>query len=140
MPRVLEAQRLSAEALLETERETASAGLRELADYVTALGEPLSANTLVHYRRMSWQNPDSTLRVTLDLGLSFHAPPGDLWIRDQALVRSALGSARHPFGSAVLEVKRRASLPHWLEKMLEQSSLEPQPFSKFVAAARAVHG
>lgn len=140
MPRVLQAQCLSAEALLETERDTAAAGLSELADYVQSLGEPLNANTLVHYRRLSWQNPDSTLRVTLDLGLSFHSPPNDLWTRDQALLRSALGSLRHPFGSAVLEVKRRAPLPAWLTEALEQAQLEPKSFSKFVAGAQVVHG
>jgi hypothetical protein len=140
MPRVLQAHTLCAEALLETDRDTAVVGLSELADYVQCLGEPLTANTLVNYRRLSWQNPESTLRVTLDLGLSFHAPPADLWTRDQALVRSALGSARHPFGFAVLEVKRRAALPSWLEATLADAKLEPQSFSKFVAAARAIHG
>ena len=140
MPRVLQAHRLSAEALLETDRDTAAAGLNELAEYVQSLGEPLTANTLVNYRRLSWQNPESTLRVTLDLGLSFHAPPSDLWTRDQALVRSALGSLRHPFGSAVLEVKRREALPVWLEGALGEAKLEPQSFSKFVAGAHAVHG
>ncbi|MFZ5893755.1 MAG: VTC domain-containing protein [Myxococcota bacterium] len=140
MPRVLQAHRLSAEALLDTERETATAGLSELAEYVQSLGEPLSANTLVNYRRLSWQNPDSTLRVTLDLGLSFHAPPSDLWNRDQALVPTAFGAARHAFGAAVLEVKRRAALPDWLERSLKEAELAPESFSKFVAGSRAVHG
>lgn len=140
MPRVLQAHTLSAEALLEAERETAVAGLSELADYVRSLGEPLTANALVNYRRLSWQNAESTLRVTLDLGLCFHAPPNDLWTRDQALVRSALASARHPFGFAVLEVKRRAEFPGWLENTLSEAKLEPHAFSKFVAAARAIHG
>ncbi|MGC4093958.1 MAG: VTC domain-containing protein [Polyangiaceae bacterium] len=140
MPRVLQADRISAEGLLDTERDTATAGLSELAEYVQSLGEPLQANTLVNYRRLSWQNPDSTLRVTLDLGLSFHQPPTDLWSREHALVRSALGGGRSPFGAAILEVKRLAPSPAWLDHALEEAELQPQSFSKFVAGAHAVHG
>jgi hypothetical protein len=140
MPHVLKADRLSAEALLEGDRETAVAGLSELAEYVQSLGEPLSANTLVNYRRLSWQDADSTLRITLDLGLSFHAPPADLWNRHQALVRTALGGGRSAFGAAVLEVKRRTALPSWLEEKLSELELKPESFSKFVAGAAAVHG
>jgi len=140
MPQVLTAGRLSAEALLDSERETAVAGLSELGEYVQSLGEPLAANTLVNYRRLSWQDEGSTLRVTLDLGLSFHAPPDDLWNRNQALVRTALGRGQSPFGAAVLEVKRRAALPGWLDQKLSELELRAETFSKFVAGASVVHG
>jgi hypothetical protein len=139
IPNVLQADRLSAEALLiESEREVAMAGLSELAAYVQALGEPLCADTLVNYRRLSFQNDDSTLRVTLDLGLGFYSPPEDLWSRKRALVRNTLGSERGRVGFAVLEVKRRAPLPDWLVQTLNAISLEPVSFSKFVAGAKAV--
>ena len=57
-------------------------------------GRPLAASCLVNYRRLSWQEPDGDLRVTLDSELAFYAVPDDLWQRRRALVRDALGAPR----------------------------------------------
>jgi hypothetical protein len=141
VPRVFRGDCLSTEALwLEAEREATVAGLTDIAEYVECLGEPLSASVLVNYRRLSWQNPDSTLRITLDLGLAFFAPPEDLWNREQALVRHLLGPQRGAEREAVLEIKRRGPIPGWLHEALDRIGVQPCSFSKFVAAARAVHG
>jgi len=132
---------LSVDALsLEADRDEARAGVSELVSYGRALGEELRADCLVNYRRLSWQEPTGALRVTLDLGLSYYPAPPDLWTRPSALVRSALGPAAGVESQAVLEVKRRAALPRWLEQALSRAQLSSVNFSKFVAAGKAVHG
>ena len=116
------------------------AGIREIVAYCRALGEPLAASCLVNYRRLSWQEPDGDLRVTLDSELAFYAVPDDLWQRRRALVRDALGAARASEPRAVLEIKRRSTPPAWLESFLGGANVASVRFSKFVAAASAVHG
>jgi VTC domain len=114
--------------------------LGEISDYCQSLAEPLEASCLVNYRRISWQSDDAHLRVTVDLGLTFYAPPGDLWTREHALVRSTLGPARGGQNQAVLEIKRHETLPSWLDAALERADVQPMPFSKFESASRAVVG
>ena len=116
------------------------AGIREIVDYCRALGEPLAATCLVNYRRLSWQQPEGDLRITLDSDLAFYAVPDDLWQRRRALVRDALGAPRASEPRAVLEIKCRSSRPAWLESFLDGANVESVRFSKFVAAAGAVHG
>ncbi|HWA71154.1 MAG TPA: VTC domain-containing protein [Polyangiaceae bacterium] len=141
IPAVFGGGGISGDALLhEAERETALAGVSELVEYGERLGEPLTANCLVNYRRLSFQEPDGSLRITVDLGLAFYAVPSDLWSREQALVRGALGRARSNEQCAVVEVKRRMALPAWLTQTLDAAGAKPAAFSKFVAAAGVVHG
>ena len=116
------------------------AGIREIVDYCRALGEPLAATCLVNYRRLSWQQPEGDLRITLDSDLAFYAVPDDLWQRRRALVRDALGAPRASEPRAVLEIKCRSTRPAWLESFLDGATVESVRFSKFVAAASAVHG
>jgi hypothetical protein len=111
-----------------------------LIQHVQAQPEPIAASTLVNYRRLSFQNPDSTLRVTVDVGLSFFRVPEDLFRRTRPLSRTELGT---PVGSeprAVVEVKRRCALPAWLQQALGQACEGAVSFSKFVAASEATHG
>lgn len=117
-------------------------GLREILEHCRRLDEPLSASALVNYRRLSWQASDGGLRVTIDLGLAYYAPPPDLWSRDRALVRTSLGPAVGREARAVLEVKHHAALPQWLASALAGTGVRPMPFSKFVEASRAAvrHG
>jgi len=129
--------RVTAEAL-----DLAEAGdgesLRDVVRICGAFGEPLSAVCVVNYRRHSWQSDEGDLRVTFDRGLASFAPPADLWARRQALVRSVLGAPAAQEASGVLEVKRRGPVPAWLVESLARIGATPVPFSKFVAAARAV--
>jgi hypothetical protein len=113
-------------------------GLNAIVAYCQTLQEPLMATSLVNYRRLSWQAADGTLRVTLDLGLSFYAPPAELWSLERALVRDSLGAARGREGYLVLEVKRTGPVPAWLEQALSAAGLSPVNYSKFVAAGRAL--
>lgn len=141
IPAVFGGGQLSGDALLhEAEKETALAGVTELVEYSEQLGEPLSASCLVNYRRLSYQDADSSLRITVDLGLAFYAVPADLWSREHALVRATLGAPRAGEARAVIEVKRRTTLPTWLAQALDAAGAEPAAFSKFVAAAGVVHG
>jgi hypothetical protein len=139
VPTVFAGGLLSPDALLhEAERHVALSGVGELVEYTRSLGEPLQAACLVNYRRLSWQEHDASLRLTVDLGLSFFSPPADLWQRERALVKGSLGPPRAQEPMAVLEVKRRGPMPGWLSVALEQAGVAPVAFSKFVAAAGAV--
>jgi SPX domain protein involved in polyphosphate accumulation len=107
--------------------------------YCQSLSEPLRASTVVNYRRLSFQDLKGELRVTLDLSLAFYSPPGDLWTREQALLRSTLGNPEGVLKTAVLEVKRRAENPPWLAALLTRAGVTEVSFSKFVAATQAVY-
>jgi hypothetical protein len=114
--------------------------LREIAAYCGLYAEPFQADCLVNYRRLPWQDDEGNLRVTLDVGLEFYAPPPDLWQRDYALIRETLGRpcGRQPNG--VLEVKARGELPGWLQEVLTSVGAQREKFSKFEQASEAVHG
>jgi hypothetical protein len=116
---------------LDTEQE-------HILNYCRAVSEPLSASCLVNYRRLSFQDPDAMLRVTIDLDVTFYAPPADLWTRTCALLPSTLGAPRGSEPRAVVEVKRRMALPAWLEVAIDDARGEPTSFSKFLHAGEAV--
>lgn len=111
-----------------------------LIAHVRAQAERIAPSALVNYRRLSYQNPDATLRVTVDLGLAFFAVPADLFRRARPLSRSELGKPVGVETRAVVEVKRRAPLPPWLSRALSDAAGTSTSFSKFVAASGAVHG
>lgn len=143
VPLLFEEGRVVPEALLLPELRldrSAWKGLDAIVGYCQELDEPLRASCLVNYRRLSFQSEDGGLRVTIDLGLVFHAPPPDLWTRGRALVRGDLGPVRGGLGQAVLEVKHRSPIPSWLERALVRAGVHAIPFSKFAAASGAVHG
>jgi hypothetical protein len=114
--------------------------LREIGSYCARYAEPFRADCLAHYRRLPWQDGEGNLRVTLDVGLEFFAPPSDLWQREHALVRESLGQPLGRQSQAVLEVKARGQPPEWLEALLAQVGARPVAFSKFEEASRAIHG
>jgi hypothetical protein len=111
-----------------------------LIEHVRAQHERVVPSAVVNYRRVSFQNPDSTLRVTIDVALTFFRVPPDLFRRTRPLSRSELGAPAGKETRAVVEVKRRAALPGWLEQALSDAGAGPQSFSKFVAASGAIHG
>lgn len=111
-----------------------------LIEHVRAQEERVLPAAIVNYRRLSFQNPDSTLRVTIDLGLSFFAVPADLFRRVRPLSRSELGKPAGVESRAVVEVKRRSALPGWLEQALSTAAGGTVSFSKFVAASEAIRG
>lgn len=112
----------------------------ELRGFCARLSGPLRADCLVNYRRNAWQNGEGTLRVTIDRELAFFRPPDDLWTRDHALVRATLGTPVRTEPAYVLEIKHRGGAPGWLTAALESAGAEQGLHSKFLAAARAVHG
>jgi len=114
--------------------------LREISAYCGRYGEPFRADCLVNYRRLPWQDAEGHLRVTMDVDLSFFAPPSDLWQRRTALVRETLGDPRGRQAKAILEVKARGDLPEWLTELMADVRAERMVFSKFEEASQAVHG
>ena len=119
-----------------SERQDAEA----LIAHVNAQAERIVPSAIVNYRRLSFQNPDSTLRVTIDLGLAFYRVPPALFRRARPLSKSELGKPAGVEARAVVEVKRRAFLPAWLDEALSAAGGSAVNFSKFVAASEAVHG
>jgi hypothetical protein len=119
-----------------TERADADA----LIAHVRSQAEPVEPSAIVNYRRLSFQNSESTLRVTLDLGLSFFAVPNDLFRRTRPLSRDELGKPAGVEPRIVVEIKRLCPLPTWLTDTLSRSGASQVSFSKFVAASGAVHG
>lgn len=110
----------------------------QIRAYCASLAEPLSACCLVNYRRISWQTPDSSLRVTLDSELAFYPAPRNVWFKP-SLVRNLLGapSAREPY--ILIEVKRRENaLPTWLDQALKATRAKPLAYSKFLQASESV--
>jgi hypothetical protein len=116
----------------------------QLIEDVTRLyrrfNQPFRVDCVVNYRRVAWQNPTGTLRLTLDRQVSFFGPGDDLWDRRAPLIRETLGQVFGHAGGAVLEVKLRTPPPSWLSEIVTQLAGLPCNFSKFVAASRAVHG
>jgi hypothetical protein len=111
-----------------------------LIEHVRSQPEHVAPSAVVNYRRLSFQNPDSTLRVTVDVGLSFFRVPADLFRRTRPLSRSELGVPAGVEPRAVVEVKRRTALPAWLEQALSDAGAGQISYSKFVAASEAIHG
>jgi hypothetical protein len=132
-PEMIELQRASYGADSE-------AVLREIAEYCRRYDEPMQADALVNYRRIPWQDEAGCLRVTLDVGLEFFAPPGDLWERRHPLVRESLGPSVGRLDTAVVELKSHGELPPWLTELLAKVGARRFRFSKFEAASQAVHG
>jgi hypothetical protein len=118
----------------------ARAVLEAVAALCASCVEPLAADCLVNYRRAAWQDPAGEVRVTLDTGLAYFAPPDDLWGRDWALLRSTLGAPRVAESRRVLEIKTHGDQPSWLVELLIAQGIRAVPFSKFEAASRAIHG
>lgn len=114
--------------------------LDAVASLCASCAEPLVADCLVNYRRTAWQDAAGELRVTIDTGLAFFAPPADLWERGWALVRQTLGTPVATEGRRVLEIKCHGEQPRWLVDVLRDQEIHPVPFSKFEAASSAVHG
>lgn len=114
--------------------------LAEVARFCGQYPEPFGADCLVNYRRLAWQDANGSLRLTVDLGLAFFAPPADLWTRSFALLRETLGEPRATEPRAVVEVKTRGEIPRWLPEVLDAAGAKQLAFSKFEAASRAVHG
>lgn len=126
------------ELLPEAAAERADAEF--LIAHVRAQTERVAPSAVVNYRRLSFQNPDSTLRVTVDLGLAFFAVPFDLFRRARPLSKSELGRPARVEPRAIVEVKRLSPMPCWLEQALANATDGASDFSKFVAASEAVHG
>jgi hypothetical protein len=116
------------------------AGVLEVIDARFGPLGVVRADCLVNYRRLAWQDPSSSLRVTLDVQIAFYAPPADLWTRDFALVRETLGPPRGVEPSCVVEVKWRGEPPSGIDEMITAAGGRAARYSKFEVASRAVHG
>ncbi|MBN2196306.1 MAG: VTC domain-containing protein [Polyangiaceae bacterium] len=114
--------------------------LARIHEYCHSLGEPLGPACLVNYRRLSWQDPHGTLRITMDLDLAYFAPPADLFARSAPLVRGSLGLPSEIEKMAIIEVKCRTAPPAWLATALEHAEARSALFSKFVRSHCSVHG
>lgn len=117
-----------------------AAARAEIAGYVRTLDEPLVPSCIVNYRRLALQDESANLRVTIDVDVGFYAAPSDLWTRSTALVRGTFGAPIGVEPSALVEVKSAGPAPAWVERELARLGVRAVSYSKFVRAARAVHG
>jgi len=114
--------------------------LDELIRFCSSFEEPFLPDCLVSYRRVAWESPEGSVRVTLDLGLSFYGPPDDLFSRGSTLARESLGTpvANEPY--AIVELKVLGAIPRPLVSVLDQAGAERVAYSKFLHGSQAVHG
>ncbi|NLN63202.1 MAG: VTC domain-containing protein [Myxococcales bacterium] len=101
-------------------------------------GAPLLPLFIAHYRRYTYQDADSTLRITLDDACTFHLPPQGLFTS-----QVPVASRRHlppPLAAEsqwILEIKTVGVEPDWLAALTED--IPTVDFSKFVAGVCALH-
>lgn len=118
--------------------------LQEISNLCMRTAEPLRPDCLAHYRRRAWQDPSGALRITLDSELAFYRPPPSLANAGSALSEALIGPPAGRLDQKVIEIKLRGHPPAWLRRLIFSTKLEPagegpRPFSKFIAASRAVH-
>ena len=114
--------------------------LSGIVRYLRSLDEPLRPSCIVNYRRLALQDASASLRVTVDLEVGYYPAPSDLWTRSHALVRGTFGAPAETEPRALVEVKGAGATPAWLTRELARLGVSPVSYSKFVHAARAVHG
>ena len=61
--------------------------LREIRGFLPPLSRAAARRLPGALPALPWQDPEGGLRVTLDVGVEFFAPPTDVWQADHALVR-----------------------------------------------------
>jgi hypothetical protein len=135
-PRMIEQQRARWDA-------SAEALLAEIAVLCSKTKGPLRPDCLAHYRRWAWQDEAGDTRVTLDTELAFCRPPPALFRDITSLGEAVAGSQVIQAEEAIIEIKLRGECPAWLRELLRETGLEPAvsdgvPYSKFLAASRAV--
>ncbi|MET0342484.1 MAG: polyphosphate polymerase domain-containing protein [Polyangiales bacterium] len=116
------------------------AELASIVAYRRTLTEPLVPSVIVNYHRIPFQDASGSLRITVDLDVSFYRPPADLWTRTHALVRGTFGAPVEVERRALIEVKSRGSIPEWLRSALAAGEVQSSSYSKFARGGRAVHG
>ena len=95
---------------------------------------------IARYRRLSFQDEQARLRVTIDSDIAYFAlPPGGFHLA-RPLSGEGLGAPVHVEPRALVEVKRRGSSPSWLDHLLNAEAVPAPTFSKFSAANSAVYG
>jgi SPX domain protein involved in polyphosphate accumulation len=98
---------------------------------------PLAPLFVVHYRRHTYQDKASTLRITLDDACTFHLPPRGIFTPAVPIC-----SRRHlppPIATEsrwILEIKTIGTEPEWIAALTE--GLAPTDYSKFVAGVNAL--
>jgi hypothetical protein len=143
VPGFLQDGRITEEMVdVQSERhgEKARQAMLDITKLCGLYGESFCVDCIVNYRRVAWQDPAGTLRLTLDRQVGFFDAPEDIWTRRFALIRETLGPARGVLDRAILEIKSRGELPDWLAEAIEEAHGERLDFSKFVSASRAVNG
>lgn len=96
---------------------------REIDYFKTFYGK-LQPSVYLSYERLSWKDPGSDLRITMDWDMHFRtdsmdltAPPGG---------RQLLES-----GEALVEIKSATAMPLWLVAFLSENQVRQRSFSKY---------
>lgn len=130
------------EQMLEIQRQVyadeSSAVLGELLEVCRRFDTPLRPSALVNYRRTAWQDPEGSVRVTIDRDLAFFRATEDTWPRSPLLERAHLGPKIGFDPEYIVEVKSVGTMPSWLRALLLDQAGYPVRTSKFIAAMEAV--
>jgi hypothetical protein len=130
------------QAIRDIQRESQGAHADDVIEDLLALrtkfGEPLQASCMVNYRRIAFEDPAGSLRVTFDQRMACYAAPHALWQSNHALVRESLGPPVYEEPGYIMEIKALGDLPEWLRELLDETCAEQHTFSKFVTASEHV--
>jgi hypothetical protein len=126
----------------EVEGEDGEALLKGIWKLCRRVGSPLRPDSLVHYRRRAWQQPDGDLRVTLDTRVSFYGASHPFFRDFKTLRDKLVEPPNHKLDHFLVELKLRGEEPQWLRELAERVELRPatdqgRQFSKFLAASDA---
>jgi SPX domain protein involved in polyphosphate accumulation len=99
-----------------------------------ALAKPVGPSVITRHRRLSFQDEQGRLRVTIDCNIAYFALPTRSFHLAEPLSAEALGNPVHVEPRALVEVKRRGTSPPWLDALLHEEAAPALTFSKFSAA------
>ena len=100
-------------------------------------GRLLSPLFVAHYRRWTFQDSSSSLRVTFDSGITFHLPPLDAIRAGGGICsRDRLPPPIRVEDGWIVEVKSLGLTPRWMDEVL--GGRDAVEYSKFVTGVEAL--
>ena len=124
--------------------ESAEEVFREILDLCRKTEGPLRPDCLANYRRRAWEHSEGTMRITLDTELAYYRPPSNLFSEIRTLSEAVSGPPVRRAEHSIIEIKLLDEGPTWLHQLLRAAGVGPKdhqsPYSKFLAASRAVAG
>ncbi len=90
-----------------------------------------------NYTRDAFENPEGSIRISMDYDLSYHLPPDNLFKNELALVKENLPISIEKEKRIILEVKHTEAFPEWLQNFT--NNIPKSDFSKFRHCCRSIY-